>query len=392
MNRPSVFVSSTCYDLKQLRLDIKQFLEGLGLDPVLSEYGSFPVSPELGTVDNCLKAVESRADIFVLIVGARYGSATDRGKSVTNLEFLAAKAKGIPVYVFVMRSVLDILPIWQANPGADYSGVVDSSELLKFVAELKGTKELWVFPFDTAQDISDVLRAQFAYLFMDALGLRLRVIKAGGLSPRFRDLPGSALRLLIERPSYWEYLLFAEVLDSGIKSLADLKRDWQYRLALGPGARTKPREFLARVQDKFAEARRLCENLTTLFNVAWPSAMGSHGKPADPEAVVYVAERIAAVYRDALDWKLDFERLGTPEELCRLKSLAGCVCDNMVAEVEEYSSKLKALTSEAVRAARLGQKAEVKLTLTLTVPDPTEYTREFDRVTGLLSSGALEWE
>jgi hypothetical protein len=392
MNKPAVFVSSTCYDLKQVRSDIKQFLEGLGLEPLLSEYNSFPVSPELGTVDNCIKAVESRADIFVLIIGARYGSTTDLGESITNLELLAAKAKGIPVYAFVMRSILNILPVWQSNPDADYSSVVDSSKLLKFIADLQRTKETWVFPFDTAQEIFDALKAQFANLFMDALALRLRVIKAGGLSPRFKDLPGSALRLLVERPSYWEYLLFAEVLDSGIKSLADLKRDWQYRLALGPGTRTKPSDFLARVQDKYAEAQRVVANLEALFNVAWPAAIGPPGKPADPEAIVYVAERIAAVYRDALDWKLDFERLRAPEELGRLKSLASCLCDNMVAEVEEYSSKLKALTSEAVRAARLGQKVEVNLTLTLTAPDLTEYMGEVRRVTDLCNSGALERE
>jgi len=390
MNKPSVFVSSTCYDLKQVRSDIKQFLEGLGLDPVLSEYSSFPVAPELGTVDNCVKTVETRADIFILIVGARYGSTTDRGESITNLELLAAKAKGIPVYVFVMRSVLDILPIWQANPDADYSRVVDSPKLLKFVAELEGSKESWVFPFDTAQDICDVLRAQLAYLFMDALGLRLRIVKAGGLSPRFKDLPGSALRLLIERPSYWEYLLFTEALDSAIRSSADMKRDWQYRVALGPGTRLKPSEFLARVRERVADAQRLIANSATLINVAWPSTVGGPGEPADPEAVVYVAERFAGVYRNAPEWRLDFARVEVPEEVARLKSLVSCMCDNMVPEVEEFSSKLKALTAEAVRAARLGQKAEAKLTFTPTVPDLTDCMEEFRRVQELCNLGALE--
>ena len=138
--------------------------------------------------------------------------------------------------------------------------------------------------------------------------------------------------------------------------------------------------------------RRICANFAALFNVAWPAAIASPGKPTDPEPIVYVAERIAAVYRNALEWKLDFERLATPEELRRLKSLASCLCDNMVAEVEEYSSKLKALTAEAVRTARLGQKAEVKLTLTLTAPDLTEYMKELERVRSLLDSGALKWE
>src|SRR5687768_1322938 len=85
MRKPSVFVSSTCYDLKQLRADLYQYLENAGLDPVLSEYPTFPVNPDTATVANCRKAVESRADVFVLVIGGRYGSTDEYGKSVTNL-------------------------------------------------------------------------------------------------------------------------------------------------------------------------------------------------------------------------------------------------------------------------------------------------------------------
>lgn len=42
--KPSVFVSSTCYDLKQVRVDLKNFIsEQLGYDAVLSEFDSFPI-------------------------------------------------------------------------------------------------------------------------------------------------------------------------------------------------------------------------------------------------------------------------------------------------------------------------------------------------------------
>lgn len=47
MKRPALFVSSTCYDLKQVRSDIRQFLEDLGLEPLLSEFDSFPINPDL---------------------------------------------------------------------------------------------------------------------------------------------------------------------------------------------------------------------------------------------------------------------------------------------------------------------------------------------------------
>lgn len=43
---PTAFLSSTCYDLKQIRTDIKKFFEeNLGFDIFLSEYTSFPVNP-----------------------------------------------------------------------------------------------------------------------------------------------------------------------------------------------------------------------------------------------------------------------------------------------------------------------------------------------------------
>lgn len=392
MRRPAVFVSSTCYDLKQVRADLKQFLETLGLEPVLSEYNSFPVDPDLGTVDNCLKAVESKADIFVLIVGARYGSPTDQGQSVTNLEFSRAKAKGIPVYVFVTRTLLEILPVWQANPSADFSKFVDSASLLEFLGKLRGSGETWVFPFDTAQEISDVLRTQLALLFMDALELRLRASSAGGLLDKFRHLRGTLLRLLIERPPGWEYLLFTEALDDGVKGLADLKRDWKYQVAVGTGTVLSPSGLLKHIPEKVSEARRILANLTTLINQVWPSAICRPGEPADPEEILYVADRLTSVYQNALEWKLDFRRLAVPPEMDRLKLLASCLCDNVVREIEEFSHSLKTSTAEAVRAARAGEKAEVRRTLTLTVPDMTEYEAEQRRVTELILSGTLKWD
>jgi hypothetical protein len=126
MKRPALFVSSTCYDLQQVRSDIKLFAEELGLEPILSEYNSFPVNPDAGTLENCLNAVNKSADVFVLIVGSRYGSILAGDKSITNLEYLTARTKGIPVYVFVSRQILNILPVWKANPLMDISTVADS--------------------------------------------------------------------------------------------------------------------------------------------------------------------------------------------------------------------------------------------------------------------------
>jgi hypothetical protein len=108
--RPVVFVSSTCYDLKQIREDVKEFFEdNYGFQAMLSDFDSFPIDPCVGTFENCLNNVDKCADFFVLIVGTRYGYVTDNGKSITNLEYLHAKAKGIPLFIFISKQIYNNL-------------------------------------------------------------------------------------------------------------------------------------------------------------------------------------------------------------------------------------------------------------------------------------------
>ena len=175
MRSLSVFVSSTCYDLRQIRADLREFLERSGFDAVLSESNGFPIAPDASILDNCLRAVEQGADIFVLIIGGRYGSVTEQGRSITNLEFLRAKAADTPVYIFVERRVLAALPLWITNPNGDFTSVVDTPKVFEFISSIRDSGNHWVFAFDTAQDICDTLRTQFSYLFREALELRCRV-------------------------------------------------------------------------------------------------------------------------------------------------------------------------------------------------------------------------
>lgn len=71
---PNVFVSSTMYDLSHLRGRLREFIEGLGWKAVMAEHGSFSVDATETTVENSLRNVRENTDIFVMIVGARYGS------------------------------------------------------------------------------------------------------------------------------------------------------------------------------------------------------------------------------------------------------------------------------------------------------------------------------
>ena len=65
-----------------------------------------------------------------MVVGARYGSVdAEADKSITNLEFVEARARGMPAYVFVSRNVLAQMQVWEGNREADFSSVVDTTRI-----------------------------------------------------------------------------------------------------------------------------------------------------------------------------------------------------------------------------------------------------------------------
>ncbi|MBS1612915.1 MAG: DUF4062 domain-containing protein [Bacteroidetes bacterium] len=95
--RYQVFVSSTYEDLKEERMEVLHALLELDCIPCGMEY--FPASSEsqwkyiTQLIDNC--------DYYMVIVGNRYGSEAEDGKSYTQKEFEYAVEKGIPVIGFL---------------------------------------------------------------------------------------------------------------------------------------------------------------------------------------------------------------------------------------------------------------------------------------------------
>jgi hypothetical protein len=64
MSKTRIFVSSTCFDLSQVREDIRNCIVNLGYEPLLSEYPSFPVYPDLSTIENYNKNVRENTNLF----------------------------------------------------------------------------------------------------------------------------------------------------------------------------------------------------------------------------------------------------------------------------------------------------------------------------------------
>ena len=74
MAKPRVFISSTFYDLRQIRVELDKFIEGLGYEPVRNEEGDIPYGKDEALQAYCYKEI-ANIDVLVSIIGSRYGSA-----------------------------------------------------------------------------------------------------------------------------------------------------------------------------------------------------------------------------------------------------------------------------------------------------------------------------
>lgn len=310
-HKPTVFVSSTCYDLRQTREDLKDFFENnYGFNTLLSEFDSFPIDPCKGTFENCLDNVDKIADIFVLIVGTRYGYITNNGKSITNLEYLHAKEKGIPIYVFVDKQLYNNMMVWRSNREANFSSVVDNVKVFEFVSEIYDESKQWIYTYDTVKDIQSALKQQLSLVFCDGLTLQKivgnsynRIVNA--------DIPRNAVRVFVEKPYGWEFKFFAYVLKGEFDKLQSNRWDFKYGIYSFGLTRLEGTELVNDISDKLNEILGLSDMLMTLINKTSQDAIGDPGVPSNLDMMIYVSKQIASIYKRIIEWGLYFKSVQT---------------------------------------------------------------------------------
>ena len=316
---PTVFVSSTCYDLKQVRVDIKDFFENTyGFNAILSEFNSFPIDPSIGTCDNCLNNVDNYADFFILIIGTCFGYITDTGKSITNLEYLHAKAKGIPIFVFIDKQLYSTWTVWKNNKDADYSKLIDNPKIFDFISELY--KERWVYTYESVKDIETTMKNQLSLIFSDGLIFRKNVS-----NPKYNilnaDLSPFAIRTVIEQPFMWEYKFLAYVMRYEFDKLKNSRWDFKYGFFDGHTFSREPIALLDDISEKLQEITKITVFLDTLINCTLQEAMGAPGTPSNLEMIVYVAHQLSTIYRKMIEWGLYFKSLHADSEFDTLLQL-----------------------------------------------------------------------
>jgi hypothetical protein len=206
-------------------------------------------------------------------------------------------------------------------------------------------------------------------------------LKAIGLPQSLSRLQGAALRLVIERPRFWEYLLFSQVLADEIARHKLLKLDFKYEITVGKGEWVEGLEIYKWILRKSAEAERIIGAVDPLINVALQEALGPPGVAGDAESIVYVAQKLAELYRSAIEWTLEFRRVEVDDDFRNLVRISSRLLSNSINEIEEYSENMHREIREAINTLPPpGEKRTLNFTLTITAPDMSDLYQELSRI------------
>lgn len=202
MAKPRVFISSSFYDLKHVRSSLEVFISSLGFDPVLSEKGAIVYSPDIALDESCYREAKA-CDIFVLIVGGRYGSEAGESagldpkdfyenyESITRKEYESAIDANIPTYILIEKNVMSEYETFKRN--RDNMSIkyahVDSVNVFGFIDYIVARpKNNPIFHFEFSSEISTWLREQWAGLFRELIRTRSDRSQLSSLAGQVSDL------------------------------------------------------------------------------------------------------------------------------------------------------------------------------------------------------------
>lgn len=173
MAKPRIFISSTFYDLKQVRSDLDNFINGLGYEVIRNEEGKIAYENQESLENYCYREV-SNIDILIAIIGGRFGSESNEEQySITQKEIKKAIESNKLVYIFIDRYVDAEYSTYLKNKDENIKyAQVDDARVYKFIEEIRNLKKNnTISPFSTSNDIISFLREQWAGLFQRYLSI-----------------------------------------------------------------------------------------------------------------------------------------------------------------------------------------------------------------------------
>lgn len=368
MSKIKAFISSTCFDLSQIRRDLRGYLEHVGFDVFTSESGDFPVDPFKNNVDNCLENI-SNADLFIILIGCRYGSTDSNGVSITNKEFLLAKSIGLPVYAFIDSSIITMIPIWKANKETKFPHV-DNSAVIKFADEVRSDQWSWVHQYTSAESVIAILKEQIPVLFEKSLDL-LRRNRSVGMEAVPHWIPTSCGTIIREKPRAWEYLLFSETLKAAIAENHERRLDIEFSINHGIDGMIGVDDFLKWSLYRINQIREAARSSKLIFDYLNKAGFKEFGIPGDWRNIISASKKLGHFHRFIIEWVINVKSayIDDTESSQKLLAILSEFGMELLCQLEEYSSFVSdKLTGISERIQR-GETPEMSLILSMSLSD-----------------------
>jgi len=159
---PSIFISSTVNEFRDLRSALAFTLRTQGYTVYLSESADFDIRGDRSAIEECFENIR-KCDYYVLLIGGVRGNLFDKDISITRREYRVAiesylsKKKPI-IYLFLRESIANALKsnsVEKSKAGIDYD-----EHLLSFINEVQEPKIIGTPNFLTRfRDFEDIIRS-----------------------------------------------------------------------------------------------------------------------------------------------------------------------------------------------------------------------------------------
>lgn len=199
-----------------------------------------------------------------------------------------------------------------------------------------------------------------------------------------------AKRFLLEKPYLWEFSLFSQVLSDEIWTLRDLKKDLELSAYVGDFENISFIELSRRAQIDMKMIENNIQVLEKILTTELCVALGPPGVPANLEAVVYAARKVADIYGGFLRFGIRWHRTLVDNQALRVITLMSQLTGNIVAEIYAFSEKIRAEIADKVSRGEPvdGSTVTIKMRLHISISDDVlnELIREIHAISNKLMS------
>lgn len=360
MSKINIFISSTCKDLHQDRLVLKNGIENLGHNVILSESFTFPIEPTKNTIDNCIDIVRNEADILILLIKDNYGYIVpETGRSVTHMELQTAQDKGIPIYTFTNSETLrqKVLLEGQLNEDSEFLKVC------KFIDEVRQERNLWNFEYSGVDDILNTIKTQLSILMKHSLTTRNKV-DAIDKKWIFPHISPEAYRLLVYKEKNYVERFFFQVMKDEMERYSNLRIDYKYtNLFDFDYSQKRLSEFIYWIKYVWDE---LIYYIKSEIRLEKAFSDSYRSEESDFRMLFYVAQQFADRYADLLRLGIHLKSEYVYPEYASLQNRITVIVDDAISQMEYLPlSALEAINKNMEEEIKTGK----EITETIEFPD-----------------------